>query len=1551
MKDSSTLWVICLAALVFFAPTISSQVQTGLPPYGSFTGGPDVINLGNLNVHFANPVISKAGRGLPFAYELGYDSSVWYPAGVSGAQSWTPVPNWGWHGPSDGFRGWVAVHPLTFHCIDPNTGFRVNYYGRVFGPYQDSYGVIHPVTAVEIDASSICGTEQSLGPGTATDGSGYTVNPTGGSGFQLISRTGQIIHPGIAGVGFGSGTIIDSNGNMISANNGTFTDTLGMNVLVASGGAPNPLVFTYTDSSGTQRTVTVNYTTFIVKTNFGCSGISEYGPTSVSLVSSIAYPDGTSVSFSYEATPGFSGDVTGRVQSITLRTGSTITYAYTGGNSGIECADGSTAGLTRTTSDGMTAYSRTGSGTAWTTTSTDAQNNQTIINFQTVSSNFYETHRVIKQGASAVLRTVDSCYNGASLPCSNTAITLPITQIATYVTLDNNQMSYRNLTLDSGGLGLPVELDEYDFGNGAPGTLLRKTLTTYASLGRIMDRLASVIVQDGSGTQKAKTTFGYDETMPTTTSGVPQHTSPSSSRGNLTSVNRWIDNPSATLTNTYTYDDTGNVVATTDPGGHTTQYSYTDNFADGINRDSLAYVTQVTMPDTNSPNLAHHVTKAQYDANTGLSLKIWDQNNQATTFTYDGALRPLQVNFPDGGQTAYAYDETPNLNGVNVKQTIDSTRTTNSYLQLDSYGRQSRTAVANGESIPWDQQDFCCDSNGRLSFVSYPYQGNGWSTTKVCSGAGDTFSYDALGRQTRVTHSDGTYAQAYYRGRAYQSTDEGNGTSNASQIMQSDGLGRLISVCEVSASAQKGSGNVPSTCGLDIGGTGFLTTYAYNTLDNLTSVTQGTLNQRTLAYDSLSRLTSKTEPESGTTTYSYNNDSLLAQRVRPKVNQTNSSVTTSTNYVYDPLHRLTQRWYGDATGPNAYFNYDETAPLGISVSNSLGRLTLEYNNAGPESVYSYDAMGRVTSNWQCPLTSGCSSTGNYTQFPSNYDLMGNLTASTVAGATLSYVYNIAARPTSVASSAVDANHPANLLSNAHYNQFGQLTSASFGNVTSTTGISETRTYDTRGGILSEWSQINGGVGLEAYSGVTRAPNGNIRSVSDSISYGNWTYGYDDLNRLSSASYVGSSSGNYTYDYDRYGNRWHQTGGTQLWSQAFDSNNHILGWSYDAAGNLLNDGTHSYTYDAEGRLLTVDGGAPSGTTYTYDAEQRRVARTAGTGASATHYFLYDLVGRVAIEFDPVYVDRDEIYAGGRHVATYYAGLTFFVLPDWLGNERVKSTQDEVYEQSFANLPFGDGQSFWGSAAGWAGTIQFTGDEHDNESNLEHTWFRQYSSAQGRWLSPDPYSGSMNPMRPQSMNRYVYAADDPIDLTDTVGLATYKPGDPGVVIWGYDIFDALANYAAGLALQATGSTGGIGPGPDGGYVPGLSFNIDMFGNINWGYQPPEVFPNEGAKIGPAIDQFVKYNQPLPSVDPAHVLDKWNMLAALLGYPLAFDPQKESLNLCGEAAATTLDNPKQLIMRNFSIVNVPGLNGTNVSKLIGTHYSLVPGFSTSTILGCQF
>src|SRR6185312_1608334 len=139
--------------------------------------------------------------------------------------------------------------------------------------------------------------------------------------------------------------------------------------------------------------------------------------------------------FAYEPTPGNGNNVTGRLASISLRTGGKINYTYTGPNNGIICADGSTAGLTRTlthgtTTDTTTTYARSNpSGAAWTTTVTDGTGNQEVINFQssgTPIANFYETRRSIYQGVATgtPLLEIDTCYNSGTPDCSLTAVSL-----------------------------------------------------------------------------------------------------------------------------------------------------------------------------------------------------------------------------------------------------------------------------------------------------------------------------------------------------------------------------------------------------------------------------------------------------------------------------------------------------------------------------------------------------------------------------------------------------------------------------------------------------------------------------------------------------------------------------------------------------------------------------------------------------------------------------------------------------------------------------------------------------------------------------------------------------------------------------------------------------------------------------------------------------------------------------------------------------------------------------------------------------------------------
>jgi len=89
-----------------------------------------------------------------------------------------------------------------------------------------------------------------------------------------------------------------------------------------------------------------------------------------------------------------------------------------------------------------------------------------------------------------------------------------------------------------------------------------------------------------------------------------------------------------------------------------------------------------------------------------------------------------------------------------------------------------------------------------------------------------------------------------------------------------------------------------------------------------------------------------------------------------------------------------------------------------------------------------------------------------------------------------------------------------------------------------------------------------------------------------------------------------------------------------------------------------------------------------------------------------------------------------------------------------------------ESTFTSLPFGDSQT---TATGTdLDPYHYAMLDYDSETNTDHAEFRQYSPTEGRWLAPDPYRGSYDLLNPQSLNRYVYALNNPLSNIDPSGL---------------------------------------------------------------------------------------------------------------------------------------------------------------------------------------
>jgi len=281
-------------------------------------------------------------------------------------------------------------------------------------------------------------------------------------------------------------------------------------------------------------------------------------------------------------------------------------------------------------------------------------------------------------------------------------------------------------------------------------------------------------------------------------------------------------------------------------------------------------------------------------------------------------------------------------------------------------------------------------------------------------------------------------------------------------------------------------------------------------------------------------------------------------------------------------------------------------------------------------------------------------------------------------------------------------------------------------------------------------------------------------------------GYDALNRLQTAQENSGASWSQTNGYDRYGNRWIDLGGgvQNLYFNA--SNNRISGWSYDAAGNLLNDTVHAYTYDAENKISKVDNVAA----YVYDGEGHRVRKLVGENTR----FVYGIGGQLLAEFDggTGALKKEYVYGGGSLITieptAVNANGTQYTTSDVLGSPRVVTNASASVVSRHDYLPFGEelGAGVGGrtQAQGYSGDSvrqRFTGQERDPETGLDYFINRYHSSMQGRFTSPDPLLASAKFSDPQSWNRYTYCGNNPLVNVDPLGLLWYQNNDSGGLKW--------------------------------------------------------------------------------------------------------------------------------------------------------------------------
>jgi YD repeat-containing protein len=1020
MKHGLNLLAVALlcSSVIPTSTLAQATVDQGTNPYSSLHGGDlDSVVLSNANLLLHIPLISYPQRGnLHLGFFVAYDN-----LSFSDNKLCTTFCTTRWYMKGDGVHIMPDL-PYTNFLTDTNNNkhyYAITPDGSTHRMESTSDGLL----AVDATGFHFDSTAQIM---TDRDGVRYSgdVNsewPFGPPG-QVEDPNGNLITTNCA-----SGTITDSVGRTIPIPPGPFA-CLGGSVQTSDfSGCTGPLATNTAylwsppgANGGTSIFKVCNAEVPVSYDPGGCFPSGNCYPFSanVSMIQSIVLPNLTTWTFQY--------DGLGNLIEIILPTEGSISYKWNLNRSKANLTPPVVSSCVGTRSinsqDGSGPHTWTYSGNCGpvnteVVTVADPNGNQVVHTFNFLGGTtgpVFETETQYYQGSSSsgvLLKTVNTGYSYTS----SNLYQLPVIDVvptSITTTWPNGKVNQVQKTYDTGFnsiiLGQVLEQRDYDYGNGAPGALLRRTDTTYMAVSgssyltnNLLTLPHTVTTYDGGGIQRALTTYAYDGATLVSSGVSSTYHNPAppdgAFRGNQTSVTRWLNSPPGNLLSTKAYYDTGEVQQSVTPNGNATTFIYT---CQGT------FVQTVTNP-------LNQVTTYNPDCNTGLNLSVTDSNNQPTSYTYDSMWRLATASYPDGGLDTISHQETTFPFTATLTKKITSSVNYVKTNVFDGLGRLTQSQLTSDPSGT-DYTVTTYDPLGHVASVTNPYRTTGDSTYGATQN-----QYDALNRTTLVTKPDGSKVQTAYCGPTTLVTDEATHWRRGT----ADGLGRLIEVDEPNSTTA--SVNVCPGTSEPI----WVTTYTYDALNNLASVTQGGSRNRSFAFDSVSRMTSSSNPESGIVNYTYDGDN----NVRTKADARAVTIT----YSYDTLDRLTGRTYSNGD-PAVGYTYDQAACLGQSSCYNVGRRTGMTDAGGSESL-SYDKMGRELAEQR--TTSGITKTTNYSH---NYD--GSLATLTYpSGRVITYSYNGAAQPTS----ATDIPNSIAYAANGSYAPQGALAALTTGQYNST----------------------------------------------------------------------------------------------------------------------------------------------------------------------------------------------------------------------------------------------------------------------------------------------------------------------------------------------------------------------------------------------------------------------------------------------------------------------------------------------------------------------
>lgn len=794
-------------------------------------------------------------------------------------------------------------------------------------------------------------------------------------------------------------------------------------------------------------------------------------------------------------------------------------------------------------------------------------------------------------------------------------------------------------------------------------------------------------------------------------------------------------------------------------------------------------------------DITPRTSSTTYDAQGRFPVSSTNAKGHTETRSFDPAFgNPLSVTGPNGLTTTYVYDGFGRKTQENRPDNTQSTFSLN-WCAADCpanavYSETSTSSGSPSVTVYFDSLNRPIRSetvgfDGRLSVQDSQYDSMGRVIAKSRPYfVGDSvvwtqYQYDILGRVTQTTEPDGGISYTDYSGLTTTVTNAlGQNTER-----EKNGIGQLVKTTDA---------------------LNFSMLYAYDPFGNLNETTDPQGNKVHMDYDLRGRKIAMDDPDMGYWTYSYN---VLGELVKQK--NAKGQVTT---LAYDVLGRMIKR---KEPGLTSTWTWD-TAAMG------KGKLAKFTSNNGHSRSYSYDLFGRIKS---VKTMIGTSAFSIGTQYDSHSRV---LKTTYPTGFSVLNLYNDNGYLTEVR----DAANQKPFWQATKRDATGQVIEESLGNglitqrdfdeVDHTTGI---RTLPFTGAAIQDLS-LN-------YDLV-----GNLTNRNDDVINRNDFFGYDELNRLTSASYSNGKLLN--LQYDELGNI---TSKSDVGSYSYGAKPHAVtevngtihsAFTYDLNGNQIQGlNNRSVVYSSWDMPTKISQG---GTTlsFAYDANHERFRQIS---PSSTTLYINPRIDQGAhfeqttttVGTTSLKESRHYIYAGSQVIGELVmtgtgAKTTHYFHSDPLGSIDVVTDDKGKVLVRYDYEPFGNRSPLQGEA----NTINhgFTGHEHLAGVGVIHMNGRAYDPVTARFLSADPTI--QFPDNLQSYNRYSYVLNNPLAFTDPSGYGLFKT--IGRLWHNQYVRTALAITAAAVTGQVWmaqfGSSFAFANSIAGGFVGGLV----QTGNLN-------------------------------------------------------------------------------------------------------------------------